>query len=105
MYILADHRWELDAMADDSSGVSALDARTHFSDLLGRALPWQGDRDHPTAQSAGSGAGAIEDLKLLEALEEERDAHEFREARRTWAKGGRRSKPIGEVAKKLGVKL
>jgi prevent-host-death family protein len=37
MYILADHRWGLDAMARDSSGVSALDARTHFSDLLGRA--------------------------------------------------------------------
>jgi antitoxin (DNA-binding transcriptional repressor) of toxin-antitoxin stability system len=47
----------------------------------------------------------IEDLKLLEALEEERDAPEFREARRTWIKGGRRSMPIGEVAKKLGVKL
>jgi hypothetical protein len=47
----------------------------------------------------------IEDLKLLEALEEERDAQEFREARRTWVKGRRRSKPIDEVAKKLGVKL
>ncbi len=91
-------------MVDDLERVSALDVRAHFSDLLERVCHGKERviiRRHNRSVAA---LVPIEDLALLETLDEKRDAVEFRDARRAWVKGGRRSKPLAVVAMKRGIK-
>ena len=47
----------------------------------------------------------IEDLRFLEKLEDEQDLRIVRERLAEWERGGRKSIPIEQVARRLGVKL
>ena len=46
----------------------------------------------------------MEDVQALAALEDERDADLVAKRRASWLKGGRKSTPIGEIAKKHRAK-
>ena len=46
----------------------------------------------------------LEDLALLEELEDRLDAEDFRSAKEEWEREGRKTIPLEEVVRELGIK-
>lgn len=76
----------------------------NFSDTLIRVAD-QGERI--VLQSQGKDVAAlisVEDLALLEELEDRLDVEDFRAAKEEWEREGKKTTPLDEVVKELGIK-
>ena len=76
----------------------------NFSDTLDRVVA-KGERIILHRQGKNVAALIpVEDLALLEELEDRLDAEDFREAKEEWERDGRKTIPLEEVVRDLGIK-
>jgi prevent-host-death family protein len=89
-------------MADTFSTVQA---RDQFSEVLNRAAF---GKERVVLTRRGKPLVAIvpiEDLALLEELEDQRDAEDFRIALAAWEAGDQTTIPLDQVVRELGIQL
>lgn len=89
----------------DKSAVTAATARDNLSELINRAAY---GKERVVLTRRGKALAAlvpVEDMKLLEALEDQKDAAEASRRLKAWRKGGRKGIPLEAVAKEYGIKL
>ncbi|MDX2142898.1 MAG: type II toxin-antitoxin system Phd/YefM family antitoxin [Rhodospirillaceae bacterium] len=85
--------------------VTAADARDNLSDLINRAAY---AKERVVLTRRGKPLAALvplDDMKLLEEIEDSRDAADIRKRLAAWERGGRKGIPLETVAKTHGVKL
>ena len=84
--------------------VTADDMRQDFAAVLDRAAAGK-ERVIVTRRGKPSVAiVSMEDVELLEEIEDRLDAKDFRAAFREWKMSGRKSKPLDQVIRELGLK-
>jgi prevent-host-death family protein len=85
--------------------VTAAAARENLSELINRAA-YAKERVVLTRRGKPLAALVpVEDMKLLEAIEDSRDAADISKRLAAWERGGRKGTSLEAVAKKHGVKL
>jgi len=89
----------------DKSAVTAANARDNLSELINRAAY---GKERVVLTRRGKALAAlvpVEDMKLLEALEDQADAAEANRRLKAWRKSGRKGIALEAVAKEYGIKL
>ena len=79
------------------------DAPGRFAEILKRAAE---DKERVVLTRAGRPVAAlvpIEDLEWLEAVEDRLDAEDYRAAKEEFERDGRKTIPLDEVVRKLGI--
>jgi prevent-host-death family protein len=84
--------------------VACTEAQAQFDDLLERAAK---GKERVILTRRGKAVAAlvpIEDLKFLEAIEDQFDVEEFQRAKEEFERSGEPAIPLEEVVRKLGIK-
>ena len=90
-------------MSDVAEGLPCSDARDRFDELLKRAVK---GKDRVILTRRGRPVAAlvpIEDLKFLEAIEDQLDAEEFRRAKEEFERSGEPAIPWEKIKAELGL--